>query len=60
MNDVFHYVECEECCGEGSYTILNAYDETYRENIKCEHCSGSGKLLVRTNFSSKKNDKERN
>ena len=33
---------CRECKGKGSYTIHNAYDKEWSEEITCEYCGGTG------------------
>jgi hypothetical protein len=38
---------CAECEGKGKYKILNAYDENYEREIKCEYCGGCGRTYVK-------------
>ena len=49
-------VSCRECNDRGFYTILNAWDPDYSEEIRCEYCSGVPKVKV-TNVREKVSDK---
>lgn len=37
---------CAACKGKGKYTVRNAYDPTYQEEVICEHCDGDGVIAT--------------
>lgn len=45
MKTYIYEITCPECEGKKKYTILNAYDSKFKQEIKCEYCGGTGKVL---------------